>query len=179
MFKTWLSPWILVIIGIVFNILAAIISNHFISLGNEKLHHLEDEISRIDVRINSFWQDSQTIERKKEFILLFTQMGQVTHDPFVLQFIRQFIEQLTVDYQLNPPASLSSPVDSQQFIEMIDKSRKNIINDIDDIYLDRLMLEKQKQPIINHNSRLMSMALFLQMFGLILVLAKDLQKKEV
>ena len=38
------------------------------------------------------------------------------------------------------------------------------------------MLEKQQRPINDANSRLMIIALFLQMFGLILVLAKDLQK---
>jgi hypothetical protein len=176
MLNKWLSPWILVMIGIAFNIFAAVITNHFISLNNEKLHRLKNEISRIDVRINSFWQDSQTIERKKEYLLLFAQMGQLTHDPLVLQHIRQFIDKLAAEYQLNQPARLNSSIDSQQLINMIDKARKKIIDDIDDIYLDRIMLEKQKQPINNDNSRLMSIALFLQMFGLILVLAKDLQK---
>ena len=83
MLKKCLSPWVLVMVGIVFNIVAAVISNHYISLNNDKLHRLQDEISHIDVRINSFWQESQTIERKKEFMLLFAKLGQLTPDPVV------------------------------------------------------------------------------------------------
>ena len=176
MLKKCLSPWVLVMVGIVFNIVAAVISNHYISLNNDKLHRLQDEISRIDVRINSFWQESQTIERKKEFMLLFAQLGQLTHDPLVKQQISHFTERLIEEYQLNQPANLTSTVDSRQIIDIIDTSRNKIINDIDDIYLDRIMLEKQQRPINDANSRLMIIALFLQMFGLILVLAKDLQK---
>ncbi len=175
-FKKWLSPWVLVMIGIIFNIFAAIISNHYISLNNEKLHLLEEQISRIDIRINSFWQESQTIERKKEFILLLAQLGQLTLDPSVLQHIQQFIGQLKADYDLNQPLKWNSAIDSQQIIDIINSARRKILDDIDDIYLDRILLEKQQQPINNTNSRLMIIALFLQMFGLILVLAKDLQK---
>ena len=55
-------------------------------------------------------------------------------------------------------------------------TQEQIVNDIDEIYFDKLTLEKEKRQLSGINSRLMSVALFLQLLGLILILAKDIQR---
>ncbi|MFK5983842.1 MAG: hypothetical protein QM479_00235 [Pseudomonadota bacterium] len=172
--KPFFSPWILVIIGISFNIFAAIISHHFISANNEQLQIIESKISAIDIRINTYWQNRQNIERKKEFILLYAQSAKKNDDNFIKQYIHSYISQLLIDYQIKHQPDIK--LNDLQIITIIDQIKNIIVNDIDDIYLDRLLLEKQKYPINNNNVRLMSIALFLQMLGLILVLSKDLKK---
>jgi len=177
-FKALFAPWVLVIVGISFNIFAAIITNHFISTNNEKLRLIEGKISDIELRINTYWQNRQDVERKKDFILLYSQSGQQTKDTFVDQHIQQYMLGLMQDYQLQSELQAMSQTrpHDQQIIDIIDRVKEIIVNDIDDIYLDKLLLEKQKHPLNRDNARLMSIALFLQMLGLILVLAKDLRK---
>jgi len=175
--KKLLAPWVLVIIGIAFNIFAALITNYFISLNNDKLAALEEQTQGIDTRINNYWQDRQNIERKMEFILLLQQQlkqqGQ-TQDPFVVQYIENFIQQMITQYKLT--RENYEILTAQKVIQIVKQTQTQIINDIDDVYFDKLTLEKEKTLLVKVNSRLMSIALFLQLLGLILILAKDFQR---
>jgi len=172
--KKLLAPWALVITGILFNILSAVITNYFISVNNSQLSQLEERSQRIDSQINNYWQDRQNIERKLEFILLLQQQGKQTNDPFVRQYIENFIANILKRYKI--PSSEQKKLDSQQIINIVKKTQEQIVNDIDEVYFDKLTLEKEKTVIASINSRLMSIALFLQLLGLILVLAKDFQR---
>jgi len=173
--KAFFAPWVLVVVGIGFNIFSAIITNHFISANNEKSQQIASKISAIELRINTYWQNRQDVERKKEFILLYSQSGKQTGDLFVKQYIENYIHGLVKDYELKLDGDTN--LSEQQIITIIDRVKNIIVDDIDDIYLDKLLLEKQQHPINNDNAQLMSIALFLQMLGLILVLARDLKKE--
>ncbi len=181
--KKFLAPWVLVIIGILFNILAALITNYFISLNNDKLAQLDEQAQGIDNRINNYWQDRQNIERKMEFILLLlqqklqqklSQQEVQTQDLFVVQYIENFIQQIIKQYKITPTEH--DTLNSQSVIEVVQLTQEQIVNDIDEIYFDKLTLEKEKRQLSGINSRLMSVALFLQLLGLILILAKDIQR---
>lgn len=173
--RPFFPPWLLVIVGIGFNIFSAIITNHFISANNEQLRVIEGKISGIDLRINTYWQNRQDVEGKKDFILLYSQAGQQTGDQFVRQYINQYVQGLMQDYQL--PVVKEKQFTDTEIIQIIDRVKGIIVDDIDDIYLEKLLLEKQKHPINRENAQLMSIALFLQMLGLILVLSRDLRKE--
>jgi len=173
--KKILAPWILVIIGIIFNLSAALITNYFISINNEQLGQLEVKVQQIETRINNYWQDKQNIERKMEFILLMQQQEKQTHDPFVAQYIETFIQQMMKQYQIT--AVKYKTLTSQKVIKIVRKTQEQIINDIDEIYFDKMTLEKEKIVLVGVNSKLMSIALFMQLLGLILILAKDFQRK--
>jgi len=173
--KKLLAPWVLVMTGILFNILSAVITNYFISVNHAHLSQLEEQGQRIDARINNYWQDRQNIERKLEFILLLQQQGKQTHDPFVEQYIDSFIASIRQQYKVN--LGEQQTLDSQTIINIVKKTQEQIVNDIDEVYFDKLTLEKEKTIILGINSRLMSIALFLQVLGLILVLGKDFLRK--
>ncbi len=63
---------------------------------------------------------------------------------------------------------------------LLDLSRaaqKSIIESINNTYFETLELQETKMPLVRDNSRLFSIAIFLQVIGLILVLARDLRRQ--
>ena len=180
------SPWSLVVIGIAFNIVSAVITNYFIDVNNRKIHAIEDEVSSIELRIDSYWQTRQDIERKQEVFVLMLGLGGAPGVPreggnekVVYSHVRGFLEDLTEEYGIDKrPLDDDGLLSAQNVIEITERAKRQIIARIDDIYLNEIFLDKQKQPIASRNSTLMSLALFLQLVGLILVLAKDLQRKK-
>ena len=178
-----LNPWLLVVVGIAFNILSAVITNYFIDINNQEIHALEDKASSIELRINSFWQTRQDIERKRDVFLLLLQSRDDSaasdtngNKAVVYAYVRAFLTKLIEDYGLNGQAfDAGSILSAQNMIEITEQAKQEIIARIDDVYLEKIILDKRKQPIASRNSTLMSLALFLQLVGLILVLARDLQ----
>lgn len=178
-----LNPWLLVVVGIAFNIFSAVITNYFIDINNQEIHVLEDEVSSIELRINSFWQTRQDIERKRDAFLLLLQSRDDPVAPdknrnqaVVYAYVQAFLTKLIEDYGLNGQAfDTDNILSAQNMIEITEQAKQKIIARIDDIYLEKIILDKRKQPIASRNSTLMSLALFLQLVGLILVLARDLQ----
>ncbi len=178
------SPWSLVVIGIAFNIFSAVITHYFIDINNREIHALEDEASSIELRIDNYWQSRQDIERKQEIFLLLLRLRGESETPrtdddekVVYAYVRGFLRVLIEEYGLDERSFDDDDLLSAgNVIEITEQAKQQIIARIDDIYLDKIFLDKQKQPIASRNSTLMSLALFLQLVGLILVLAKDLQR---
>ena len=175
-------PWVLVIIGISFNIVSALITGSVISSNNEKIHHIDNQISNISIRIDNYWQTRQNIERKKEFILLLMQSGHTSPlNEEIYEYVVNFINDTIVFYQIktsekNEIKQITS-LKTDAVVSVLDLVRNKLLSQIDDAYLEKISLEEKKQPLTDKNSLLMSVALFLQLFGLILVLAKDLKRK--
>ena len=178
------SPWALVVIGIAFNIFSAVITHYFIGINNQEIHALEDEASSIELRIDNYWQYRQDIERKQEIFLLLLRLRGESEAPqkdgdekVVASYVQGFLGNLIEEYGLDKRSlGDGNLLSAQNVIEITEQAKEQIISRIDDIYLDKIFLDKQKQPIASRNAALMSLALFLQLVGLILVLAKDLQR---
>ena len=66
--------------------------------------------------------------------------------------------------------------DLKLLLELSAAAQTNIIKDINDTYFETLELQEAKVPLERANSRLFSIAIFLQVTGLILVLARDLRR---
>ena len=66
----WLAPWVFVLTGIVFNILAAVITHYFIGLNNDRINLIDSAAERKQVLIDSLWQSRIEVERKEEFFIL-------------------------------------------------------------------------------------------------------------
>ncbi len=61
-------------------------------------------------------------------------------------------------------------------LEISRAARRAIIESINDSYFESLELREARMPLERANSRLFSIAIFLQVVGLILVLARDLRR---
>ena len=66
--------------------------------------------------------------------------------------------------------------DPELLLQLSESAQTTIIESINNTYFERIELEDDKTPLERNNARLFSIAIFLQVIGLILVLARDLKK---
>lgn len=177
--KKTVQPWVLVLTGILFNILAAVITHFFIHLNQQRLDDLNLHVQKLDTLIDSQWRLKTEIDRKQEFYRLLLNQSALLKEELALQNRRYIREQLQLSLQQT--ATPAQPPLAQQRLEIAtvealsEQIRRHLINSINDTYLDKLTLEKKQNPIRQSNARLYTVAIFLQVVGLILVLARDLR----
>ena len=174
-----LSPWVFVLTGIVFNILSAVITHYFIGLNNERINDIDRNTQSQQVLIDSLWSSRIEVERKQEFFILLladnpelpASIGTIYHD---------FLASLVATHNLSQfEASMTSPMnnDLEPLLKISTEAKKAINESINATYFETLALEEARIPLERSNSRLFSIAIFLQVTGLILVLARDLRRR--
>ncbi len=173
-----LAPWVFVLSGILFNILSAIITHYFIGLNNEQINLIEREIQNKQVLIDSLWQSKTEVERKKEFfILLLSDKTELS--PLIESHYRDHLDEV-VDTQglqeLATPKQQPVGTDLRLLLDLSSAAQKSIIESINNSYFEALELQERKIPLEGDNSRLFSIAIFLQIIGLALVLARDIRR---
>lgn len=178
--KRYLQPWVLITIGIMMNIVSAIVTHYFISENNSELHALKQKVSVIESNIESQWQTKNEMERKKEFILLLLN-SQESHeiDLEITDYLNQYISSLKRLYLYAETNLIPSDniIDIELTINITKLAQNKVISDINDKYFEKLELEGTQQPIKDNNAFLYSIAIFMQLIGLILVLSRDLARK--
>ncbi len=174
----WLAPWVFVLTGVVFNILSALITHYLIGLNNDQINIIDREIQQKQVLIDSLWQSRIEVERKKEFfILLLADKPAVTE--VTESYYRKYLAEVQDTYDLKDfAARVQQPadVDLKLLLDLSDTAQQSIIESINNTYFETLELQERKMPLEGDNSRLFSIAIFLQVIGLILVLARDLRR---
>lgn len=174
-----LAPWVFVLTGILFNILSAVITHYFIGLNNDQINLIDREIQNKQVLIDSLWQSKTEVERKKEFfILLLSQESKPS--PLIESHYRDYLDEVIdthglLDFETPKQQPLNS--DLGLLLELSSAAQKAIIKSINNSYFEALELQERKMPLEGDNSRLFSIAIFLQVTGLILVLARDLRRR--
>jgi hypothetical protein len=174
----FLAPWVFVLTGIIFNILAAVITHYFIGLNNDRISVLELDIQNKQVLIDSLWQSRVEVERKQEFFILL--LSKQPDNPTVIEnYYQEYLEGLVSTHGLNAFVSRKKQAminDIDLLLEISNAAQKSIIESINATYFETLELQEAKMPLEHDNSRLFSIAIFLQVIGLILVLARDLRR---
>jgi hypothetical protein len=175
----FLAPWVFVLTGIIFNILSAVITHYFIGLNNDEINIIDREIQRKEVLIDSLWQSKNEVERKKEFFILL-----LSNKPDKLEVVdtiyRDYLKEVMGSYGLKeftPRMDRDTGSDLNLLLDLSSAAQKSIIESINDTYFETLELQEAKMPLVRDNSRLFSIAIFLQVIGLILVLARDLRRQ--
>lgn len=174
-----LTPWVFVLTGIIFNILAAVITHYFIGLNNDEIDIIDREIQRKEVLIDSLWQSKNEIERKKEFFILLLSSKRAKPD-VVETIYRDYLKEVMGSYGLKefaPRIDRDTGSDLDLLLDLSSAAQKSIIESINNTYFETIELQETKMPLVRDNSRLFSIAIFLQVIGLILVLARDLRRK--
>ena len=175
----WLAPWVFVLTGVVFNILSALITHYFIGLNNDQINIIDREIQQKQVLIDSLWQSRIEVERKKEFfILLLADKPAATE--VTESYYRRYLAEVQNTYDLKDfTARMQQPadVDLKLLLDLSDAAQQSLIESINNTYFETLELQERKMPLEGDNSRLFSIAIFLQVIGLILVLARDLRRR--
>jgi len=174
-----LAPWVFVLTGIVFNILSAVITHYFIGLNNDRIHAIDRKIQDRQVLIDSLWQSRIEIERKKEFFILYLS-GKSADDAPAEKFYRDYLDELLATQDLDDFRARVDAVgmtDLGLLLDLSNAAQSSVVETINDSYLETLEFQDAKGPLERANSRLFSIAIFLQVTGLILVLARDLRRR--
>jgi len=175
----WLAPWLFVLTGIVFNILAAVITHYFIGLNNEQINVIDREIQQKQVLIDSLWQSRIEVERKKEFFILLLS-GNPSNPGLTESYYQDYLKEVMDIHSLQDFATRlqqHAGTDLALLLDLSGAAQKSIIESINDSYFESLELQERKMPLESNNARLFSIAIFLQVTGLILVLARDLRRR--
>ncbi|MDH3387691.1 MAG: hypothetical protein OEN02_07275 [Gammaproteobacteria bacterium] len=174
-----LAPWVFVLTGILFNILSAVITHYFIGLNNDQISLLDREIGKKQVLIDSLWQSKTEVERKKEFFVLL--LSSKPDNPSLAEtFYHDYLRQVLGNYGLQDfetRMQQHDPTDLELLLDLSSAAQESIIASINNTYFESLELRDAKMPLEADNSRLFSIAIFLQVTGLILVLARDLRRR--
>ena len=174
----FLAPWVFVLTGILFNIMSAVITHYFIGLNNDEIATIDRQIASKQVLIDSLWQSKTEVERKQEFFILLLS-GQPANPELAERYYHEYLENVLSSHHLKEFQTQMEQhhgTDLKLLLDLSAAAQKNIIADINDTYFETLELQEAKQPLERANSRLFSIAIFLQVTGLILVLARDLRR---
>ena len=180
--RGFLKPWVFVLTGVVFNISSAVITHHFIGINNDRIAEIDRMIDNKQVFIDSLWQSKTENERKKEFFILYYTNDQARNSPMAGLVDRYYQEYLTKIAQSFELKDLEAQIknhaagDIDFLLEFGAATEAFIIDSINDSYFEKLDLGDIKMPIEQGNARLFSIAIFLQVIGLILILARDLRR---
>ena len=174
----FLAPWVFVLTGILFNILSAVIAHYFIGLNNDEINAIDREINSKQVLIDSLWQSKTEVERKQEFFILLLS-GQPANPELAERYYEDYLKNMLSTHVLrdfDQRMRAHSGTDLELLLDMSRAAQQNIIKNINDTYFETLEFQEAKVPLERANSRLFSIAIFLQVIGLILVLARDLRR---
>ncbi len=174
-----IKPWVIVLTGIVFNISSAVVTHYFIGLNNELVADLDRMISNKQILIDGLWQSKIENERKKEFFILYfssRQPDSTASPELINRYFQEYLLETAKIYEFkdfeNQLADMKSG-NIELMLELSDKIETFVIDSINNSYFEKIEHEDSKKPIEQRNSTLFSIAIFLQVIGLILILARD------
>ena len=93
---------------------------------------------------------------------------------------RDYLKEVVGSYGLKeftPRMDRDTGNDLDLLLTLSSAAQKSIIESINNTYFESIELQETKMPLVLDNSRLFSIAIFLQVIGLILVLARDLRRR--
>lgn len=160
--------WLVVLIGLLFNILAALVTHFLIDGKTNQLNSLAMQMNNNDKEISLLWVQIEGIERKRETLYLLINQGQL--DAVIAQ---QFSRLLELHLHQEIPL-----LNIEQVGSKIDAYQEAIRNEIDDKFFLNLELVELQMYLQSEVSSLRNWSIFLQMIGLSLILARDLTRKE-
>lgn len=166
-------PWVLVLVGLVLNILAILMSSLVVESFNQQIAALRVLEAQNQYAIQLDWNSVETLERKREALLLHLHLDSqstlpnAVADALMEQFelwVASTTEQLSLQ---NLP----------DVMQLIDDVQREYRESIDSHYLNNVQLTEQIASLEDSVAHYRNIALFLQIFGLALIIARDLTRK--
>ena len=163
--------WALVLTGLVLNVLALLMSSIVLDKLSGEIGQLSEQKDENIYSIQLAWNSVEMLERKREMLLLHIahegevqQQLQVTLQGQLSQWVNQPIPEISLD---NLP----------QLMMLINQAQQAYRNQIDDFYLENLSISELMTTLNERIAWYKNIGLFLQVFGLALILARDLARK--
>ncbi|KAB1458117.1 DNA mismatch repair protein [Vibrio panuliri] len=189
----WPPAWLLVLIGLVLNILAILLSSIVLEDLGSQMSDLDEQKQENRYSIQLAWNRVETLERKKELLTLYFSndlRGQAPelNSPLSGQTPSPLSGQTPLFEALERELSrqLSDWVGDElpelqvthlhQIMSLIEQAQKEQREYIDEVYLQNLTINEGLVSLDKRIAWYRSIGLFLQVFGLALILARDLAR---
>ncbi|ASI91819.1 DNA mismatch repair protein [Vibrio mediterranei] len=167
--KVALPPaWVMVSVGLILNITAIILSSQVLDKMSGEVAMLQERKNSNLYSIQLAWNQVETLERKRETLQLHLAQSQTITPEISLLLRGQLARWVNADVPEIELANLS------ELMRLINKAQQGQRNIIDELYLDNLSLTEAIQFVEEEMAYYKNIALFLQIFGLALILARDL-----
>jgi len=169
----WRFPpaWTLVLTGLVLNVLALLMSSIVLDKLSGEISRLSEQKDENIYSIQLAWNGVEMLERKREMLLLhLAQEGELTS-----QLEQALQGQLKV--WVNQPLPRINVDNLPQLMMSINQAQQTYRDQIDDFYLENLSISERMLSLNENIAWYKNIGLFLQVFGLALILARDLARK--
>ncbi|MEJ2766341.1 hypothetical protein VV869_20510 [Photobacterium sp. MCCC 1A19761] len=175
--RKWFVPtWFFVALGLLLNIISALMTNFSLDHAMQEANGMIQQQESNEKLIGLTWQQVETIERKRELVLILMSIANVNPQPLSASVKAQVIEELH-DW-LNISLSDLSNVEIPAIMQRMNDTQIEYRNKIDQLYIHNLALEQSYQGVMESISRQRNLALFLQILGLALMLSRDLKRRD-
>ncbi|EJA7361003.1 DNA mismatch repair protein [Vibrio alginolyticus] len=167
-------PWVLVLIGLVLNIGAIIVTSLVLDKLGKQQSQLAEQTAKNLYSIQLAWNSVETLERKREALLLHVHISHSVAIPLELEevlaghlssWVHNESDEIKID-QL------------PQLMSKINQAQASYRDRIDNYYIENVELN---EVMANQDEKIAwykNIGLFLQVFGLALILARDLARKQ-
>ncbi|WP_260262047.1 DNA mismatch repair protein [Vibrio intestinalis] len=168
----WPPAWLLVLIGLVLNVLAILMSSIVLEKLSGSIAMLDENKQENVYSIQLAWNSVETLERKREVLLTHLKLSEINPskelDHAMAMQLREWVAE---------PIPLLNSANVTQLMERIDNAQQIYRDQIDEYYLENLTLSDEMNILNERIAWYRNIALFLQVFGLALILARDLARK--
>jgi hypothetical protein len=165
-----LPTWLIVLIGLLFNISSALVTHFIIEGKDQQLNRLSMQATTNNKEIELFWIQIEGIERKRETLYLLLNQQTLKAD------IGQQVAALLETY-LHQEISVAALQNINALDSKINDYQDDLREKIDNKYFLNLELAELEAILKKQISSLRNWSIFLQMIGLSLILARDLNRK--
>jgi len=160
----------LVLVGAALSIISVFIYNQVINKNHDEIKKLESSVIEKDEIIKSIWQNSISLENKKDISLtmLLTNQGERS---LVDKFIKENFKRVGINVENIPQ------IKNEAFsflTKMADNKKEEILERINNLYLEKVVIQEKISDRKRKIDKFSLMALFMQIIGLMLILSKDL-----
>ena len=170
-----IPTWTLVGIGLVLNVVSALMTNFYIDDVTRQANSLIQQQANNDKLITLIWQQVETVERKREHVLGLMANRDLMNKPLAPEIMEQVISDLNYWIKNGVPIlSLDGIPSLMVELNQVQVEQRDKINHL---YVESLNLIDLYSDEMKYISRLRNLALFLQVIGLGLVLSRDLSRR--
>lgn len=168
-------PWMIVLTGLVLNILAIVVSSLVLDkMVVEQAQYRERQQGNV-YSIQLAWNTIETLECKRESMLLHMDISTSSNSAVTPELEEAMRGQLGAWVSGKVPEITVENL--SQIMMLINQAQQSQRTRIDDFYLDNLTLSERLQALEEQMTLYKNIALFLQIFGLALILARDLARR--
>jgi len=151
-------------------------TNFYIDDSTRQINSQIQQQASNDKLITLIWQQVETVERKKEHVLELLANSEYMGKPLIPEIKNQVVKDL--NYWLDDDVVSLSITSLPNLIGKINNIQFEQREKINQLYLDNLELIDSYTSEMEYISQLRSLALFLQVIGLGLVLSRDLNRRD-